>query len=303
MTKTLQQIGRFILFSCIATLSSLSAAAEPIRVVATFSIIGDITQQVGGDRVKVQSLVGADADAHVFQPSPKDARALAEARLVVSNGLGFEGWIERLIKSSGYRGPVVKASDGVQTQRLEHDDHDSHGQGIDPHAWQNVENVVRYVDNIQTALATVDPQGAATYRANADRYKQELAKLHAEIRQTFASLPAERRKVVTTHDAFGYFSHAYGVAFIAPLGVNTEAEPSAADIGRIIKQIRRERIPAVFLETISDPRLLERIRQESGARVGGTLYSDALSATTGPAPTYLKMMRYNASTIAKALAE
>ena len=301
----LRQLASLILFCWIATISPLSAAAEPIPVVATFSIVADITQQVGGDRIKVQSLVGPDADAHVFQPSPKDARALAEARLVVANGLGFEGWIERLIKSSGYRGPVVKASDGVQTQQLEHDDHDSHGHGsgIDPHAWQNAENIARYVDNIQTALATVDPQSAATYRANADRYKQELARLHAEIRQTFASLPAERRKVVTTHDAFGYFSRAYGVAFIAPVGVNTEAEPSAADIGRIIKQIRRERIPAVFLETISDPRLLERIRQESGARVGGTLYSDALSSASGPAPTYLKMMRYNANTIAKALAE
>jgi len=278
-----------------------------VDVVASFSILGDITQRVGGDRIKVHTLVGQNADAHVYQPTTTDAKTLARARLVVVNGLGFEGWIDRLIKSSGYRGSVVTASSGIRTlARGESGDahnHHDHAGHSDPHAWQDLSNAARYVDNIRNALIDIDPEGKSNYQANADQFRQEIAALDAEVRQNFKKIPKDRLKVVTTHDAFGYFGQAYGIAFIAPVGVNTDAEPSAADIGRIIKQIRREKIPAVFMESISDSRLLERIRQESGARIGGTLYSDALSKTDGPAATYLEMMRHNARTLVEALNE
>ena len=281
-----------------------SAAAETLNVVATFSILGDMTQRIGGERVQVHTLVGQDADAHVYQPTPADARTLAQARLVVVNGFGFEGWIERLIKSSGYRGKVVTASSGVKILKLPHlkgERGQAHHGDVDPHAWQDLSNALIYVDNIAQALSEADPAGQAVYQANAAKYKQEISALDSEIRQAFKAIPVERRRVVTSHDAFGYFSRAYGIGFISPVGINTDAEPSAGDVGRIIEQIRREKIPAVFLESISDPRLLERIRQESGARIGGTLYSDSLSQAGGPAPSYLDMMRYNAKTLAAAL--
>jgi zinc/manganese transport system substrate-binding protein len=276
---------------------SALAAAEPLNVVATFSVLADMTARVGGARVQVHALVGQNADAHVYQPTPADARTIAQASLVVINGFGFEGWIARLIKSSGYRGTVLTAGNGVRTLTRQHGDSEA-----DPHAWQDLANALRYVDNIAQALGEVDPAGQAEYLRNAARYKSEIAALDAEIRQSFAALPAARRKVVTAHDAFAYFGRAYGIAFIAPVGVNTDAEPSAADVGRIIGQIRREKIPAVFIESISDPRLLERIRQESGARIGGVLYSDSLSKAGGPAGSYLEMMRHNARTLATALA-
>ena len=286
-------------------------AAEPLNVVASFSILGDMTQRIGGERIQVHTLVGPDADAHVFQPTPADAKTLARAKLVVVNGFGFEGWITRLVKSSGYRGTVLTASTGIKTLKSEeshddhdeHDEHDKHGHGgdIDPHAWQDLSNALVYVDNIARALANIDPEGKASYLSNAEKYKREISQLDGEIRKALAAVAAEKRKVITSHDAFRYFSRAYGMKFIAPLGINTEAEASAADIGRIIQQIRREKIPAVFIENISDPRLLERIRKESGARIGGTLFSDALSKADGQAPSYLEMMRYNARTLAAAL--
>lgn len=300
------QLRTWLLTVLLAVAGSAIAANE-IEVVASFSILGDITQRVGGERIKVHTLVGPNADAHVYQPTPIDAKNLAKAKLVVVNGFGFEGWIDRLIKSSGYRGKVATASDSIRTLERQdsgdtHDHHDHEG-NIDPHAWQDLSNAVRYVDNIEKALIDIDPDGKPTYQANAERFRRDIVALDAEVRQRFKAIPNDRLKVVTTHDAFGYFGRAYGIAFIAPVGVNTDAEPSAADIGRIIKQIRREKIPAVFMESISDSRLLERIRQESGARIGGTLYSDALSKTNGPAATYLGMMRHNAGTLAEALKE
>ena len=300
---------KFFVSRClmVAAFALPGQAFAAVDVVASFSILGDITQRVGGERIKVHTLVGRNADAHVYQPTPTDAKTLAKARLVVVNGLGFEGWIDRLIKSSGYRDSVTTASSGIRTLARgesgdEHDHHD-HAGPSDPHAWQDLANAARYVDNIRNALIDIDPEGRSTYQANADQFRQEIAALDAEVRQNFKKIPKDRLKVVTTHDAFAYFGQAYGIAFIAPVGVNTDAEPSAADIGRIIKQIRREKIPAVFMESISDSRLLERIRQESGARIGGTLYSDALSKTDGPAATYLEMMRHNARTLVEALKE
>ena len=290
-------------FLVVAGLAANIASAAPLKVVASFSILGDLAREVGGERIEVHTLVGPDGDAHVYQPTPADAKTIAQANLVIVNGLGFEGWIDRLIKSSGYRGSVVRASSGIKTLKLKHDEHGhGHDSDVDPHAWQDLTNALRYVDNIAQALAKADPAGQSAYLANAEKYKQTIVALDGELKTAFNAIAKEKRKVVTTHDAFGYFSRAYGIAFISPVGINTDAEASAADIGRIIKQIRREKIPAVFMENISDPRLLERIRQESGARIGGVLYSDSLSKANGPAATYLEMMRHNARTLAGALA-
>ncbi len=281
------------------------AAAEKLNVVASFSILGDMTKRVGGERVEVHTLVGHDADAHMYQPTPADAKTIAQARLVVVNGYGFEGWIDRLVKSSGYRGIVLIASSGIKTLKRPHFQKETQGHNhdgdIDPHAWQDLANALRYVDNIAQALSEADPAGKSVYQANAIKYKQEISALDNEVRKTFNAIPAERRKVVTSHDAFRYFSRAYGISFISPVGINTDAEPSAGDVGRIIRQIRQEKISAVFMENISDSRLLERIRQESGAQIGGTLYSDSLSKLNGSAGTYLDMMRHNAKTLSSAL--
>ena len=291
----------------LALAGGAAQAAEKLEVVASFSILGDLTQRVGGDRVRVHTLVGRNADAHMYQPTPADAKTLAQAQLVVVNGFGFEGWLARLVKSSGYRGKVLTAASGVKTLKKPHGKGEKHGHhhdgDVDPHAWQDMGNALRYVDNIAQALSDADPAGKAVYQANAAQYKKDISQLDGELRKTLNAITPERRKVVTSHDAFAYFGQAYGIRFIAPVGVNSDAEPSAAAVGRIIQQIRREKIPAVFMESISDTRLLERIRQESGARIGGTLYSDSLSSSDGPAASYLDMMRHNAQTVAKALAE
>ena len=268
-----------------------------VDVVASFSILGDMVRQVGGDRVRVTTLVGPDADAHVYRPTPADARAVAGARLLVINGLGFEGWIDRLTEASGYKGRIVTATAGVEPRRMA--DHD---QGeIDPHAWQSLANARIYVRNIADGLAAIDPAGADIYRCNAARYMEEIDAVEAQVRKAVDSLPAERRKVVTSHDAFGYLSAAYGIEFHAPVGFSTEAEPSAGDVARLIRQINREKIPAVFVDNISDRRLLDQIVRETGARIGGTLYSDALSREDGPAGTHLGMMLHNIRTLVAAL--
>ncbi len=280
----------------------IAQADETLPVVASFSILADMTRRVGGERVQVHSLIGENGDAHAFQPSPADAKRLGRAALVVVNGLGFEGWIERLVAASGYRGKVLVASANARLLKPTHAGHDhAHVHVADPHAWQDAGNALRYVDNIAAALSEVDPAGTAIYAGNAARYKDEIAALDADIRRTFATIPEARRRVVTTHDAFAYFGRAYGIDFIAPLGIHPEAEPSAREVGRLIRQIRRDGIAAVFMENIGDPRLLERIRRESGARLGGTLYSDSLSTRAGPAATYLDMMRHNAKTLSAAL--
>jgi zinc/manganese transport system substrate-binding protein len=293
---------------------SPSAADSPVKAVATFSILGDMVREVGGERVDVITLVGPDGDGHVYQPTPADAKALASAQIVVVNGLGFEGWINRLIKSAAFKGPVVTASKGVKPLTTAHEDghgHDHHKHGkaakghdhgdVDPHAWQSLKNGEIYVRNIAEGLIAVDPAGAATYRANAERYLARIAALDQEVRAAIDRLPAGRRSVVTSHDAFGYFAKAYGLTFISPAGMSTETEASAKDVAALIKQIRAEKIPAVFMESITDPRLIDQIRKETGAAIGGTLYSDALSPPDGPAPTYLDMFRHNVTTLTQAL--
>ncbi len=270
-----------------------SRAAERLDVVASFSIIGDFVRNVGGNSVSVTTLVGPDSDAHVYAPTPADAKKIAGARLIFVNGLGFEGWLPRLVQSSGSKAKIVTASDGISPLRL--------GSAADPHAWQSVGNVKVYVANISRALAAADPDGAEQFRKNAQAYVEKLDALDREVRDAVARIPPDRRKVISTHNAFGYFAAGYGIEFVAPLGVSTESEPSARDIARIITQIRTAGIPAVFLENITDPRLMGRISAETGARVGGTLYSDSLTGEKGDSPTYIAMVRHNIKTLTSAL--
>jgi zinc/manganese transport system substrate-binding protein len=283
----------------------LAASAEeraPVPVVATFSVLGDFVRNVGGDRIRLTTLVGPDGDGHVYAPTPADARRLAEAKVVIANGLGYEGWIGRLARSSGTKATLVEAAKGIAPLKEEGGGHPGHGHAaVDPHAWQSVPNAKVYVAAIRDSLAAADPAGKENYEANAAAYGAKLDALDAEVRAAVARIPADRRRVITSHDAFGYFEKAYGLDFVAPQGVSTEAEASAKDVARIIGQIKRERIGAVFLENVSDPRLVERIARETGAKVGPTIYSDALSGPDGPAPTYIEMTRHNMGAIAAAL--
>tara|TARA_B100000676_G_C18087535_1_gene856367 strand:+ start:2424 stop:3599 length:1176 start_codon:yes stop_codon:yes gene_type:complete len=371
----------------IAVTPTYSLAADKLKVVATFSVLGDMVKNVAGDHVALTTLVGPDGDAHVFEPTPADARALAKADLVITNGLEFEGWMERLIKASGYKGPVIVATEGVAALKTEegdehgdehdkhdddhakkkhddhdddhakkkhddhdddhakkkhddhdddhgkkkhddhdddhakkkHDDHDDHAKKkhddhakkeddhhhhhhgeFDPHAWQDLSKGRVYVANIARSLAKADPAHAAAYRAGAEAYDRQLAALHEEIRGQFSAIPEKRRQVVTAHDAFQYFGHAYGIEFHAPLGMSTESEASASDVAALIRQMRKEGIRALFLDNVTDPRLLQQLAREADAVIGGTLYSDSLSPADGPAATYLDMFRHNAGELVKA---
>ena len=289
-----------VLLALASPVNAQGNAQEKLPVVASFSILGDIVANVGGDRVAVKSLVGPNGDAHVYSPSPADAKTLADAKVVFTNGLGFEGWIGRLIKSSNTKAPNVVAAKGVKLRKLADAHGHGHGDG-DPHAWQSVPNVKIYVANVRDGLIAADPAGKAAYEANAAAYLAKLDALDREVREAIAKIPADRRKIITTHDAFGYFHDAYGVDFIAPQGVSTESEASARDVARIIQQIRKQKIPAVFLENVSDPRLLKRVSDETGAKIGGTLYSDALTDEKGDAPTYIDLIRHNIRTLSAAL--
>jgi zinc/manganese transport system substrate-binding protein len=282
-------------------LAAAQGAARKLKAVATFSILGDFVRNVGGDRVDVATLVGPNGDVHVFSPTPADAKMLAVADIVFVNGLGLEGWMTRLVQASGGKAPTIVATKGITPRRMV-DGNDAARRKIDPHAWQSVANAKIYVANIRDGLDAVDPAGKATYDADAAAYLAKLDDLDAEVRAAIARIPPVRRKVITTHGAFGYFGDAYGVTFVAPEGVSTEAEPSARDVANIIAQIRRENIPAVFLENIINPRLMDQIAHETGATIGGTLYSDALSAPGGAAPTYIDMIRHNVQALTKALA-
>mgnify|MGYP001266301371 CR=1 FL=1 len=280
--------------------------AEPMSVVATFSILADLVRQVGGEAVAVTSLVGPDGDAHGYAPTPADARALAAARVVVVNGLGFEGWLNRLVRSSGTRAKVVTASAGVTPVRAERGHGHGHGHdhgAQDPHAWQDVANVKLYVTAIAAGLAEADAARAGDYARRAGAYVATLDALDREIRAALAAVPRERRRILTTHDAFHYFARAYEVDVVAVRGVSSEAEPSAREIASLIRQIRQGRVPALFMENISDPRSVQRIAAETGARIGGKLYSDALSEAGGPAATYADLMRHNTRTIVAALTQ
>ncbi|HTO78242.1 MAG TPA: zinc ABC transporter substrate-binding protein [Methylocystis sp.] len=292
----MQRLAQFLLL--LFALAALPAAAQalpaPLPVVASFSILGDFVREVGGDAVALSVIVGPDSDAHVYEPTPADARKVSEAKLVFVNGLGLEGWFDRLVAAADAKARLVVATAGITPKKLEG--------GLDPHAWQDVANARRYAENIRDALKAADPARAALYEARAAAYIATLDALDKEVASAIAAIPSQRRRIVSTHDAFGYFSARYGLAFIAPQGVSTEAEPSARDIARIIDTARREKVAAVFLENISDPRLARRLAKESGVKLGGELYSDALSKPDGPAPSYVAMMRHNVEELTKALA-
>jgi len=282
---------------CLALAASAAPAfaQDRLDVVASFSILGDLVRNVGGERVSVTTLVGPDGDVHVYTPAPADASKIAEAKLVIINGLGLEGWLPRLVQSSGSKAAIVTATAGIAPLKI--------GSAADPHAWQSVVDAKVYVGNIRDALVAADPADAQDFRANAAVYLAKLDSLDREVRAAVARIPPARRKVISTHDAFGYFAAAYGIEFIAPLGVSTESEPSARDIAAIITQIKTLRIPAVFLENITDDRLIERISAETGARIGGTLFSDSLSGEKGDAPTYIELVRHNIKALTGALAD
>ncbi|CAM3686466.1 metal ABC transporter substrate-binding protein [Bordetella bronchialis] len=300
--------------------------AHPLRVVASFSILGDMVRQIGGADVQVDALVGPDGDAHEYEPTPADARALGAAQVLVVNGLNFETWMNRLVKASNFKGITVVAAEGVQPRDFDEDDiaghadgdadhapgggsaapggksgHGHHDPHVDPHAWQDLSNGVVYARNIGAALAKADPSHADAYRQRTEAYVARMQALDQRVRQSFAALPPERRRVVTSHDAFGYFGRAYGVTFISTMGISTDAEPSAGDVARIIDQVKQEKVPAVFLENVSNPRLGQRIAHETGAKLGGTLYSDALAKPGLPASTYLGMFEWNLAAFMAAL--
>lgn len=284
-------------------------AEDALRVVTSFSILQDLTEELAGEHVQVETLVGPDADAHVFEPAPRHARMVGQADLVVINGLGFEGWMERLIAASGFSGTVVRASDGIRPLEASdalHDGHHHHGphdNGHDPHAWHDAGLVRTYVRNIADALAEVDPADAEGYARRADDLDTRLAALDQWIRQTLEPVPEEERRVITNHDAFSYYGRAYDVDFLFPVGWSTDAEPSASTVAALIRQLREDRVRVLFTENIADARLLQRIAAEGHGVIGGVLYSDALSGPDGPAPTYEAMMRHNTRTLADALIE
>jgi len=266
------------------------AGTPPLSVVASFSILADMVRQVGGEGVAVTGLVPPDGDPHTYEPRPSDLRMLAAAGLLVENGLGLEGWMTRLADASGFRGPVCIASAGVQPRTITEDG----GAAVtDPHAWQDPRNGVLYARAIAAALAAADPSRAGTFREAGGRYAAAIMETDAWIARQFAPIPPARRAIVTTHDAFGYFGARYGIRVLAAEGISTDAEPSAKGIASLVAQVKRERVRAVFLENMTDPRIARALAKEAGAAVGEAVYSDALSPPGGPAPTYLAMFRHN----------
>ena len=336
-----------IAFFGLSLTGSLAAQpSQPTHVVATFSILGDMVKRIGGKHVALTTLVGPNGDTHVYHPTPAAARAVSEAKVLIVNGLEFEGWLDRLIDATDFKGMHVIATKGIEPiafeEREEHgghnekaddgkrshgendhghdkkgteenhrdghsdDKHDDHHAGhdhgaFDPHAWQSLNNAVIYVDNITGALAKADPTNAAIFYKNRAAYVAEIKALDVVIRENMARLSANRRTIVTSHDAFQYFGRDYGLTFLAPQGLSTDSEASAQDVARLIVQMRKEGISAVFVENITDSRLLEQIAKETGASIGGALYPGALSGPTGPAHTYLDMMRHNYGTLVDAL--
>ncbi len=269
--------------------SATAASAKTLEAIASFSVLADLVHQVGGDRVHVTSLVPPNGDPHEYEPTPDDARHLKTADIVFTSGLGLEGWFARLTKASGYAGSPVIASAGVRTRRMEEDGKEV----IDPHAWNSIPNAKVYVENIARALSKADPEGASAYTENAARYEAKLQDLDAYARAEVGAIPAAHRKVLTTHDALSYFGAAYGVKFVAPLGISTETEPSASQVAAVIKQIKAEPVGTYFFENSNDPRLVKQIAEATGAQPGGELYVESLSAPDGPAPTYADMFRSN----------
>ena len=298
MTLSLKALAAASALITVSLLASPASAAEKLKAVATFSILGDMVHRVGGDLVEVTTIVGPNSDTHVYEPKPADAKSLAAAQIFFANGLGFEGWMDRLVEATGFKGETVIASEGVKSRTMIED-------GVaetDPHAWQNLSNGVLYVKNIADGLCKADAADCATFRKNAEAYSAEIKSLDAEVKTRIAAVPEAKRKVITTHDAFGYFGVAYGVTFMAPEGYSTESEASAADVAKLIQQIRADKVSALFIENMSDPRLIDQIARETGVKAGGALFADALSEKGEGGETYLDMFRHNISLLAPAMA-
>ena len=280
-------IAALLLSACGQPSSKVVAKrSDQLQVVATFSILADITREIGGERVQVSSLVGANQDGHVFQPTPQDVKKITQAHIIVSNGLGYEGWLTRLEQAAEFKGKTIIASEGANALPN------------DPHAWHDPVIVqTTYVRNIVTGLSQADPAGADYYQKRGQAYSAQIAQLSANIQKEINSIPPEQRKVVTSHDAFNYFARAFGITFLAPQGVSTESESSAKAFAQLSNQIKSEHIKALFFENISNPKMMGQLTQETGVKIGGKLYSDALSNADESAPSYLKMMAYNAKTL------
>ena len=292
-----------VVAACMLVTGPALAEDKPVAV-ATFSILADLTQRVAGDHVRVLTLVGPNGDAHVFEPGAKQSAELAEADLLIANGLGFEPWLQRLEDASGFKGKLILASDGVTPLAAEEESEEEEGQlheGADPHAFQDLSNTQIYVANIAKGLSEAAPDHAADFKANADKLTAEIAALDQQLKADFGAIPQEKRRILTSHDAFHYFGRAYGIEFVSVQGLSTEAEPTADDLVKVVRQARDGHLSAIFLENMSDPRLAEMVAQESGVRVGGELYADALSDPSGPAPDYLSLIRYNARQLLAAM--
>ena len=286
--------GKFAIFALII-LTSMSIASAKIKVVSTFSILGDMVQNIGGNNIELTTLVGANGDGHVYEPTPADAKSVAAADVVFVNGLGFEGWIDRLVKASGYKGKVIIATEGIKELKFEGE--------LDPHAWQDLSNGRIYIKNIKNALTDVDPKNSNLYKKNFIAYDKILESMDKSTKDKFADIPKKNRKVITSHDAFLYFGRAYGIDFRSPVGVTTESEPSAGELAELITEMRKDNIKALFAENITDPRLIKQLAKEVNAQIGGTLYSDALSDNSEPANTYINMFKYNVNELATILSK
>lgn len=291
-------MNRFLMPLTVAMAAlSPSAFAGTVHTVASFSVLADIVKQVGGEHVTVTSLVQPNGDPHSFEPSPKDSRALSKADIVFVSGLGLEGWMDRLITASGYQGKVITASSGVTSRTMEEE-----GKLItDPHAWNSAKNGAIYAQNVMNALIAADPEDGAYFRRRGGAYVQQLEQLDGWAKKTFSAIAPEKRKVLTSHDAFGYFGAEYGVDFMAPVGFSTEAEASAGDVAGLIKQIKQEQIKTYFIENQTDPRLVKQIAAASGAQAGGELYPEALTDAGGPAGTYVDAFKHNVDAIAASM--
>lgn len=287
----------FAFLLCTSKVGIAQPQSSKLHVVASFSVLGDFVKEIAGDCVILSTIVGANEDAHVFTPTPKDVVLLKNADLILMNGLGFEGWIPRLVETAGFEGDLVVVSQGVKSYQMPGENTQ------DPHGWHDIRNAIVYVKNIIKALAKADPCHAAYYRQRGGQYLARLSALDHKIRLEFQTVPLRKRQVITAHDAFQYFGRAYGVQFFAPVGVSTEEEASAADVARLIRQIRETNIRSVFVENISNEKLIRQIAEETGVEVGGVLYSDALSEESGPASTYIKMMQHNAQQILSSFKE
>ncbi len=293
MSKRLLTLSLALPLAALAT----AASAKDIKAVASFTVLADVVHQVGGDHVKVTSLVGPNGDPHEFEPAPADAKHLKAADVVFVSGEGLEGWMDRLITASGTAAKPVVVSDGIKLHTMEED-----GKTVtDPHVWNDPLNVKVWVKNIEAALKAADPEDAASFEANAAKYLKTLDAMNAFAHEKIDPIPEDRRKVLTSHDAFGYFGAEYKVSFLSPLGVSTETEASAADVAKLIEQIKSEGVKTYFFENSNDPRLVKQIAKATGAKSGGELYVESLSDKNGPTPTYEKMFRFNVEQLSSAM--